>query len=139
MKTPVVLETAAFAAAALLLALSAAAAPSLVWAADKPSKDECFWARNVTSFAAPDDHTVYVKVNMHDVYRLDLMIACPDVDWNQRVALQSSNGAGGSICSPLDAEIISHATGLGRQRCPVKAMHKLTADEIAALPKRAKP
>jgi hypothetical protein len=120
---------------ALVLALGASAAS----AADKPAKDQCFWARNVTSFAAPDDHTVYVKVNMHDVYRLDLMIACPDVDWNQRVALQSSNGAGGSICGPLDAEIISHATGLGHQRCPVKAMHKLSVEEIAALPKKAKP
>ncbi len=111
MKTPAVL-----AAAALLLAFGAGGAS----AADKPLKDECFWARNVTSFAAPDDHTVYVKVN-------------------QRVALQSSRGAGGSICGPLDAEIVSHATGLGPQRCPVKAMHKLTPDEIAALPKRAKP
>ena len=132
MKTPV-----ALALTALSLALGAAAAPAS--AADKPLKDECFWARNVTSFAAPDDHTVYVKVNMHDVYRLDLMISCPDVDWNQRVALQSSHGAGGSICSPLDAEIISHAQGIGRQRCPVKAMHKLSPDEIAALPKKAKP
>jgi hypothetical protein len=129
MKTPVL-------AAALLLTLGAASTAS---AADKASTDQCFWARNVTSFAAPDDHTVYVKVNMHDVYRLDLMISCPDVDWNQRVALQSSHGAGGSICSPLDAEIISHAQGIGRQRCPVKAMHKLSPDEIAALPKKAKP
>jgi hypothetical protein len=130
MKTPL-----AAAATALLLALSATAAG----AADKPSTDQCFWARNITSFAAPDDHTVYVKVGMRDVYRLDLMISCPDVDWNQRVALQSSHGAGGSICGPLDAEIISHATGLGPQRCPVKAMHKLTPEEIAALPKKAKP
>ena len=129
MKTPVL-------AAALVLALGAASAAS---AADKPSTDQCFWARNVTSFAAPDDHTVYVKVNQRDIFRLDLIIACPDVDWNQRVALQSSHGAGGSICSPLDAEIISHAQGIGRQRCPVKAMHKLTPDEIAALPKKAKP
>jgi Family of unknown function (DUF6491) len=133
MKTPII--SGAVAAAALLLALGATAAS----AADKPLKDECFWARNVTSFAAPDDHTVYVKVNQRDVFRLDLMVACPDVDWNQRVALQSSHGAGGSICGPLDAEIISHATGLGAQRCPVKAMHKLTPDEIAALPKKAKP
>ncbi|THD62031.1 DUF6491 family protein [Phenylobacterium sp.] len=122
--------------AAALLALGATA----VGAADKPaSKDTCFWARNVTSFAAPDDHTVYVKVNQRDVYRLDLMISCPDVQFNQAVALQSSRGAGGSICGPLDAEIISHATGLGRQRCPVKTLTKLTPEEIAALPKHAKP
>jgi hypothetical protein len=133
MKSPTLLMASA------LLALAAAVAPLSASAADKPSTDQCFWARNITSFAAPDDHTVYVKVGMRDVYRLDLMISCPDVDWNQRVALQSSHGAGGSICGPLDAEIISHATGLGAQRCPVKAMHKLTPDEIAALPKKAKP
>lgn len=133
MKTPAL-------AAALLLTFAAGAANAATdkAAADK-ANDQCFWARNVTSFAAPDDHTVYVKVNQHDVWRMDLMIACPDVDWNQRVALQSSHGAGGSICSPLDAEIISHAAGIGHQRCPVKAIRKLNADEIAALPKKAKP
>src|ERR1700744_4122124 len=40
-----------------------------------------------------------------------VLIACPDVDWNQRIALESSHGAGGSICNALDAQIISHATG----------------------------
>jgi hypothetical protein len=133
MKTPTLLM-----ASALVLTLGVAA-PLSATAADKPAKDECFWTRNITSFAAPDDHTVYVKVGMRDVYRLDLMISCPDVDWNQRVGLQSSHGAGGSICGPLDAEIVSHAAGIGAQRCPVKAMHKLTPDEIAALPTKAKP
>ena len=137
MKTPL-----AIAAASAVLAIGVA--PIVSRADDKPDAkpahtDTCFWARNVTGFAAPDDHTVYVRVGLHDVYRLDLMISCPDVDWNQRVALQSSRGAGGSICNALDAEIVSHAVGLGRQRCPVKAMHKLTPDEVAALPKKAKP
>lgn len=138
MKTPM-----ALAAAAAVLALGVAGAPVVGRADDKPakpaSKDVCFWARNVTSFAAPDDHTVYIQVNYRDVYRLDLMISCPDVDWNQRVGLESSHGAGGSICNALDAEIVSHATGLGPQRCPVKALTKLTPAEVAALPKRAKP
>jgi hypothetical protein len=122
-------------AAAALLGLAATAAG----AADKPNGDQCFWARNIVSFAAPDDHTVYVRVSSRDIYRMDLLVPCPDVDWNQRVALRSSHGAGGSICSPLDAEIVSHATGLGPQRCPVKALHKLTPEEIAALPKHARP
>lgn len=137
---PIAFAPVAFVAAAALLAFGATPAT----AADAPSKDaagknQCFWSRNVTSFAAPDDHTVYIKVNLRDVYRLDLMISCPDVDWNQSVALVSSHGAGGSICGPLDAEIVSHAQGLGRQRCPVKAMRKLTPQEVAALPKRARP
>jgi hypothetical protein len=131
MKTRIALA----AATAALLTLAATAAS----AADTSAPNQCFWARNVTSFAAPDDHTVYVRVNLRDVYRLDLMVSCPDVDWNNRVALVSSHGAGGSICNALDAEIVSHATGIGRQRCPVKTLTKLTPEEIAALPKHAKP
>lgn len=132
-KTPLAL------AAAALLALGATAANSTDKPVQKPSSDQCFWARNVTSFAAPNDHTVYVRVGVRDVYQLDLMIPCPDVDWNQRVALLSSHGAGGSICNALDAEIVSHATGLGAQRCPVKTLHKLTPAEVAALPPKARP
>jgi hypothetical protein len=128
----------AFAAtAAAMLALAATA----TGAADSPTKpvakNQCFWTRNITGFAAPDDHTVYVRVNFRDVYRLDLMVACPDVDWNQRIALVSRGGS--NICSALDAEVVSHATGIGRQRCPVKTLTKLTPEEIAALPKHAKP
>jgi hypothetical protein len=143
MKTPL-----AIAAAAAVLILGAAGAHADNSKADDPKADtkadtkaanQCFWARNVNSFAAPDDHTVYIRVGVRDVYRLDLMISCPDVDWNQRVALESSHGAGGSICNALDAEIISHATGLGRQRCPVKTLTKLTPEQVAALPKRARP
>jgi hypothetical protein len=125
------------AAAAALLAFM----PALASAADKPGKPvaprQCFWSRNITGFAAPDDHTVYVRVSFRDVYRLDLMIACPDVEWNQRIALVSRSGS--FICNALDAEIVSHATGLGPQRCPVKTLTKLTPAEIAALPKHAKP
>jgi hypothetical protein len=123
------------AGAAALLAFAATAAS----AADTPVKNQCFWARNVTSFAAPDDRTVYIQVSFRDVYKFDLMVSCPDIDWNQRLALVPSGGSGGSICSGMDAQIVTHATGIGRQRCPITHMRKLTPEEIAALPKRARP
>jgi hypothetical protein len=134
MKTPT-MKTPAILAATAVLALTAGAAR-----ADDPpgDKNQCFWTRNVTSFASPDNRTVYVKVNSRDVYRLDLMIPCQDVDWNQRVALVS-RGGGATICRGIDAEIVSHATGIGRQRCPVSHMQKLTPEQVAALPKGAKP
>jgi hypothetical protein len=131
MKAPIAI------AAAATLTLFAAAAQAADKPSDKPvSKNECFWTRNVTSFAAPDDHTVYIRVNSRDVYKFDLMISCTDIDWNQRLALVSTSG---SVCNGMDAEIVTHAQGLGRQRCPISHMHKLTPDEIAALPKRARP
>ena len=129
MKIP---TAAVIAVAAASLALAGAAQ-----AADKPAaKKECFWARNVTSFAAPDDHTVYVRVNVRDVYKFDLLISCPDIDWSQRLALKSTSD---SICDGMDAEIVTRSRALGRQRCPIKNMRKLTPEEVAALPKRARP
>jgi hypothetical protein len=39
----------------------------------------------------------------------------------------------------MDAEVITHSPGLGRQRCAVRNVRKLTPEEIAALPKRGRP
>jgi hypothetical protein len=38
----------------------------------------------------------------------------------------------------MDAEVVSPSP-IGPQRCAVRSMHKLTPEEIAALPPRAKP
>jgi hypothetical protein len=122
------------ASAAALLALSATAAS----AADKPAaKNECFWARNVTSFAAPDDKTLYVRVGVNQVFRFEMFGSCPEIDWNQRLALVSRGGD--NICSGMDAEVVTHSPGIGPQRCAVRSMHKLTPEEVAALPPKAKP
>lgn len=121
---------AAGAAAALTLgASSATAAPA--------QPNQCFWPRMVNGFAAPDDHTLNVRVGVRDVYQFQMLGPCPDIDWNQRLALVSRSG--GSICNGMDAEVITHSPGIGRQRCAIRNMHKLTPQEVAALPKGAKP
>jgi hypothetical protein len=121
------------AGAAALLALTATTAS----AAEKaPNGRQCFWARNADSFAAQDDHTVNVRVGVRDVYQFDLLGSCPDIDWNQRIALISRGGS--NICSGLDAEIVTRSP-IGPQHCAVTHMRKLTPEEIAALPKRARP
>jgi Family of unknown function (DUF6491) len=122
------------ASAAALLALSSTAAS----AANKPAaKNECFWARNVTSFAAPNDKTLYVRVGVNQVFRFEMFGSCPEIDWNQRLALVSRGGD--NICSGMDAEVVTHSPGIGPQRCAVRSMHKLTPEEVAALPPKAKP
>ncbi|HET6972210.1 MAG TPA: DUF6491 family protein [Phenylobacterium sp.] len=128
-----------FILAASLLAL-AAASPAL--AAKSPtepangSRKQCFWTREVNNFAAADEHVVNVRVGVKDVYQFEMLGRCPDVDWNQRIALVSRGSD--YICSGIDAEIVTHSP-IGPMRCPVKNIHKLTPPEIAALPKRARP
>jgi hypothetical protein len=123
--------------AATWLALACAGS---VAAADKPPANthyQCFWTRNADSFAALDEHTLYVRVGVRQVWQFEMFGPCPDIDWNQRLVLVSR--AGGTICTGMDAEVITHATGIGRQRCVVRSVKKLTPEEIAALPRGAKP
>ena len=101
----------------------------------KPAR-QCFWTREVNSFASADDRIVNVKVGVKDVYQFEMFGRCNDVDWAQRIALVSRGSD--YICTGLDAEIVTHSA-IGPQRCPVKNIHKLTPAEIAALPKRARP
>ncbi len=111
-------------------------AATVAHAADKAALRECFWTRQANGFAAQDDHTVNVRVSVRDVYQFKLLGSCPDIDWNQSVALISRGGS--NICSGMDAEFVTRSP-IGPQRCRASAMHKLTPDEIAALPRKARP
>jgi hypothetical protein len=118
--------------AAVLLALTAGAAV----AADKAPPRDCFWTRNANGFAAQDDHTLNVRVNSRDVYQFEMMGHCPDMDWNNRIALVSRGGS--NICTGMDAEVVTHSP-IGPMRCPVHSVRKLTPAEVAALPRKARP
>ena len=126
------LRVAALCVAALLLAAPAAGA------ADTHAKGACFARRNVESFNAPDDHTVYLRVGVNDIYRLSLMTECLDLTFRQGIGLEDQP-ANAFICSPLEATIVYRAAGGIPQRCPVTAIHKLTPEEAAALPKKDRP
>ena len=100
------------------------------------SARSCFWANNANGFNAVDETTVYVRVGVRDVYRLELFARCPDIDWNQAIGLVSRGGD--SICSGLDATIITKGP-FGPQRCEVRTVTMLTPEEAAALPPKSKP
>lgn len=126
----------AVASAALLL--TAVGVPA-VQAADAPAakpKRQCFFASNVNSFSAPDEDTVNVRVGVKDVYQLALLTRCTDVDWNHEIAIVSRGGS--NICSGMDATIVTKGP-FGPQRCAVKTVRKLSPEEVAALPSRARP
>ncbi|WP_332772895.1 DUF6491 family protein [Phenylobacterium sp.] len=122
----------ALAGAGLAPALAADPAPA---AGAKPQR-QCFSARNVSNFSAVDDRTVNLRVGVKDVYRLDLMGPCHDIDWQHQIGIQSRGSSW--ICSGLDATIITKSP-IGPQRCAVRTVRKLSLEEIAALPPKHKP
>lgn len=97
---------------------------------------QCFLAKLADGFAAPDQKHLYVRVGSRQVYAFDMFGPCLDLDWAQRIALVSRGSDW--ICDHLDAEVIS-PSAIGPQHCLVRHMRRLTPEEIAALPKRARP
>lgn len=122
-------------AIAAILMLSAGAAQAADVAKPKTSR-ACFLTRDVNGWSAADDKTVYIRVGVKDIYRLDLFGTCPDINWNWSIALESHGSSW--ICSPLDATIIAKSP-IGPQRCPVSKVTKLSPAEAAALPKKHRP
>ncbi len=105
--------------------------------ASRSGGEQCFFRSNINGFIAPNDHTVYIRVGVRDIYRLDLMSDCTGLSFRQGIGLESTPGDP-QICSAIQATIVYRDTGIPN-RCPVSAIHKLTPAEIAALPKRDLP
>ncbi|HEX4195811.1 MAG TPA: DUF6491 family protein [Caulobacteraceae bacterium] len=124
--------SAAIAAGVVLSATAASAQPAA------NNGNQCFWKRNINGFQAPNDRTVYIRVGVRDIYRLDLMNDCTGLTFRQGIGLETIPPGDGQICNALQATVVYNDTGI-RNRCPVTAIHKLTPAEIAALPKRDLP
>ena len=126
---PVVLLGAALMAFTMVPAMAQPARPA----------GQCFATTEMGSWRAADASTLYIRVHMNKIYRLDL---------NGRCSLLTAPGArlittfrgSNTICSPLDWDLrVSEGIGSPSEPCIVKAMTPLTPEEIAALPPKAKP
>lgn len=118
------------------LVLGAAAGPALAQGSGR-TDNSCILSSNVQNFSAPDSSTVYLRVGVNQIWRLGLMNDCLELPWRLDIGLKTT-GTGPWICAPIQATIINHGAGVPH-RCPVISMHRLTPEEVAALPKGVKP
>jgi hypothetical protein len=133
------------AACALLavLALGASAQSPLAQPTGAPRQPKprpsCFWTDRIENFAAHDEQNLYLRVGVRDVYQAKLFSNCFEIGWVHRIALISRGSS--LICEGpnLDVDVVVRDVATGRQRCPVTSIRKLTPDEVAALPKDARP
>ncbi len=112
------------------VAMSASCTSPVNRAADGIGGRRCFLPSQVNGFDARGRDAVDVTVGVDQIYRLEIIGTCPDIDWSQRIAIRSIGG-GPWVSSGLDAELlVPSATGV--QRCPVTAVRRLNEDEIRA-------
>ena len=121
-----------------LLAVAFGSAVTTVQAQPKSNK-ACFSARDWGNWrASPDARSIYLRVGVNQVFRLDLASACPELNFPNAHLISKIRGSD-FICSPLDLDL---QVSEGRDTavpCIVRGMTALTREEAAALPRDLRP
>jgi hypothetical protein len=124
------LALAAFAAAALLpLAAQASAGDT----------KQCFRGRDWENWTAPGDgDVILLRVNLHDIYRIELSPGSHVRKDADRFLISKERGSDW-ICGPLDLDLqLSDHSGF-REPLIARSLRKLTPEEVAAIPPRERP
>jgi hypothetical protein len=115
-----------------------AAAPAVADTPPAPSNVNCFSASDWAGWKSPSPSVIYIRVRMHDVYRLDLAYGSNELDWPDGHLVTKFRGSD-FVCSPLDLDIsVSDSHGF-REPLIVKTITKLTPEEIASIPPKFRP
>jgi hypothetical protein len=118
---------AAFGVAGLARAETPAAKP-------RPS---CFFSRDWSGWRSPDEKTIYLRVNVSDIYRVDLASGSQLLTWPDSHLVNEIRGTD-SICNPIDLDLKVVQDGVSEPLF-VKAITKLTREQAAAIPKKFRP
>lgn len=116
--------------AVLLLASLCASVPASAQpaASGHPARGACISPEFIDGISATDTHTAYLSVGPSDMYRLDMMGPCMNLDWPMTPKKLINKNGFGDMCDGHDMVlIVGH-----NQRCYVSAMHKMTKAEIDA-------
>jgi len=117
-------------------ALCVGAAPVL---ADAPDHQACFLSSNWSGWKSPDPTTIYLRVNVNRIFRIEL--AHPSYSLNDpSVHLVSVVRGSSWICTPLDLQLrVADNHGSTREPLFVKSISELTPDEAKAIPAKFRP
>jgi hypothetical protein len=100
---------------------------------------QCFYPQNWNGWkATPDSKSIYIRVGVNEIYRLDLSSACPELQQPDAHLINTVRGPS-TICSAVDLDLrVSEGQGFSTP-CIVSNMTPLSAAEASALPKKLRP
>ncbi len=125
-------------ASALATALLSIPAGAALAASETPARTPCFFVTQWGGWKSPSPKVIYLGVNMHDVYRLDLAAESSQLQWPDARLISEVRGSS-SICTALDLQLsVSDTGGFRAPLFPAK-LTKLTPEEVAAIPKKFRP
>ncbi len=115
---------------------AATAAPTDI----KPARHDCFRSSQWSGWHAPDASTVYLRVNLRDIYRLDLNSPSQQLTWPGSHLVNDVRGPD-SVCTPIDLDlsVADNSFSGFKDHLFIKAITKLTPEQVAAIPKKDLP
>jgi hypothetical protein len=109
-----------------------------VGVAGPASTNNCFFVTQWQGWKSPSPDVIYLGVNSHDVYRVDLSAGSSMLSWPDMHLVSIVRGSD-SICSALDLDLkISDDHGF-TEPLIAKSLTKLTPEQVAAIPKKFRP
>lgn len=111
---------------------------SAVAETQKAARTPCFFITQWEGWKSPSPDVIYLGVNMHDVYRVDLSAGSPQLMWPSAHLVSISRGSD-SICTALDLDLAVSDMGGFKEKLIAKSLVKLTPEEVAAIPKKYRP
>ncbi|MGH7021606.1 MAG: DUF6491 family protein [Brevundimonas sp.] len=119
-------------------ALSACAPTTATDAAQTtPRATQCFNTDRVNNFRG-NNQDLYVRLFNKDVYHLQTLGYCADIDFAFTVAFLPNAGMD-RLCTGDISRILVSGGPTPREPCRVQVVKKLTEAEVAALPARDRP
>ena len=122
--------------------LTLAAIPMVVSPAiaQQPAQNVCFSLNQMQGWKAPDNKTIYIRVNMHQYYRLDLSASCAMLTMPESHLITKARGSD-RICSAIDWDlsVSEPPPGAIPEACIVKQMTLLTPEQSDAIPPKFRP
>ena len=88
--------------------------------------------------ASPDSKTIYLRVGVGGVWRLDLQQACPELQGID-TRLINNNRVGPFVCAPQDLDLTVVNPPGQRSPCLVQSMSPMSPEAAKALPKNLQP
>ncbi len=125
---------------ALALSLALAALAPIAASAQTSSAParQCFFSRDWRGWKAVDDKSMYIRIGLHDLYRVEFKNGCPGLT-SPNAHLITQSRTGDNVCSALDLDIkVSDLQGFSTP-CIATGLTKLSAAEAQAVPKRLQP
>ncbi|MFC0634722.1 DUF6491 family protein [Brevundimonas balnearis] len=127
-------------ASGLLGACAPTGGPSPQAMADGPPMTTCFCPQQIRNFRSDQDRTLYVKVARDAVFELDAIGSCPDLGSAIAIEVRPRFGGSDRLCQSDDAQVvIRRPSPTFSGPCYVRVAERLTPEQVAALPDRARP